>query len=71
MRNGQPEVDPHSETWRAVKAAIHDAITANQRICETPGTEPAPTENARGALTVLRGLLKLGGEGASQTPRSE
>jgi hypothetical protein len=29
------------------------------------------TENARGAIVLAQGLLKLGMEGASQTPQSE
>jgi hypothetical protein len=69
--NGNAVIDPHSETWQAVRAAINEAINANRRICETSGIPMAETENARGALDVLKGLLKLGGEGASQAPRNE
>ena len=65
------KIDPHSETWQAIREHINQAIRANQRICEVPGTPMAETENARGALGVLRGLLRLGGEGASQTPVTE
>jgi len=37
MMDGKAEVDPHSETWRAIRAHINIAIDANRRICETPG----------------------------------
>jgi len=62
MIDGRAEIDPHSETWQAIRAHIAIAIDANRRICETPETPMAETENARGALSVLRGLLKLGGD---------
>lgn len=59
MINGQPEIDPYSETAQVLRAKIKDAIGANQRVCCKPGTPHDETENARGALAALEGLLKL------------
>ena len=52
-------VDPYSETWQAVAAALDIKITLALRPLETPGTSPTETEFLRGRLSLARELLKL------------
>lgn len=54
-----PQVDPHSETWRAVRKFVEERLELNRNKVEAIGFPPAETEAARGAIQELKELLEL------------
>jgi hypothetical protein len=63
-------IDPYSATWLAVKAHATLAIDAARKRLEATGLAVGPSENERGAIKALRGLLELG-EPGKPTPKIE
>lgn len=52
-------IDPHSETWRAVKEHIRQRLELHRDIVDSIGLPPGETEAARGAIQELKELLDL------------
>lgn len=58
-------IDPHSETWAAVKKFAETEIEFARNRLERQGADPLTTEYERGRIKTLRDLLALA------TPRPE
>jgi hypothetical protein len=54
-----PIIDPHSDTWRAVKAWADERVKALDRELRTVGLPIDKTEGNRYAIRELESLLKL------------
>jgi len=54
------QVDPNSETWRAVEEWIEMRNVIRQSTLECSGMPMDDTENARGAMEELKELRQLG-----------
>lgn len=52
-------IDPHSPTWRLVKALAEKDIASSQSRLEASGCDIATTENLRGQIKALRNILAL------------
>lgn len=55
----KPMIDPHSETWRAVKAFIDNRLELHRGNIDSIGFAQSDTEAARGAIQELKELLEL------------
>lgn len=52
-------IDPHSPTWRAVRAHVEAEIARQSRRLEVPTMDATQTALLRGNLQALRELLQL------------
>jgi len=52
-------IDPNSQTWAAIKAHCEAQIERSAARLEIPGLSMPETENERGAIKALKGLLDL------------
>lgn len=55
----RPQVDKHSETWRAVREFAEQRLELNRSTVEVVGLPKDETEAARGAIQELKELLTL------------
>lgn len=55
----KPKVDPHSDTWRALLAFVEPELARLRTALEQPGLDVAVTENIRGQIMALNGVLSL------------
>lgn len=62
-------IDVHTRTWEAVEDWANQGISVLQLALEERGLDPALTEQHRGAIAMLRELLKL--PGALEKPAME
>lgn len=63
-----PDINPQSWDFQEIQRWGREEIVLQRQALETPGLDVVKTENARGAIEVLKKLVNLGKPSKARTP---